>query len=470
MWHLRLSRRIPRCAPHLRREICGSPPSLGPVTQTEEDKQSPSPSPAQGQSALFAALPGVATAAGVMQCSFTAADHLGVAMLSAQGLDAAAAAAAASPISGVPVAIVAGLALSNAAIGPLALRERLKPGLDLCKGPVMQAGIVSIGLKLSLVDVASLGVAGLPIVAGCVGVGLGFVRWLNARLGLPPRLGALIAAGTSICGVTAITALAPAIRATEREVSFAVANVVAFGLIGMLAYPYLAHAVFAHSEQVGVFLGTAIHDTAQVMGAAATYAQMYDDEVVLKVAALTKLSRNLLLAGVIPALAVVSARDVAAAEARPATSSGSQQQTPAYDDTAGPELHSDAPSRAQAQSLPAPDSLWRSLVKHTPTFLYGFVGAVALRSAGDAGVGADGLGQALGLIEPDAWASIISTVPSFGAHYLLGTAMASVGLSTSFRVFKGVGLKPFAVGMCGAAVVGTAGFTAATFLGSSLSV
>ena len=109
-------------------------------------------------------------------------------MLSAQGLDAAAAAAAASPISGVPVAIVAGLALSNAAIGPLALRERLKPGLDLCKGPVMQAGIVSIGLKLSLVDVASLGVAGLPIVAGCVGVGLGFVRWLNARLGLPPRL------------------------------------------------------------------------------------------------------------------------------------------------------------------------------------------------------------------------------------------------------------------------------------------
>ena len=66
MWHLRLSRRIPRCAPHLRREICGSPPSLGPVTQTEEDKQSPSPSPAQGQSALFAALPGVATAAGVM--------------------------------------------------------------------------------------------------------------------------------------------------------------------------------------------------------------------------------------------------------------------------------------------------------------------------------------------------------------------------------------------------------------------
>ena len=48
---------------------------------------------------------------------------------------------------------------------------------------------------------------------------------------------------------------------------------------------------------------------------------------------------------------------------------------------------------------------------------------MALRSAGDAGVGADGLGQALGLIEPDAWASIISTVPSFGAHYLLGTAM-----------------------------------------------
>ena len=52
-------------------------------------------------------------------------------------------------------------------------------------------------------------------------------------MGLPHKMSTLIACGTSICGVTAISALAPAIKATERETSFAIANVVAFGTIGM---------------------------------------------------------------------------------------------------------------------------------------------------------------------------------------------------------------------------------------------
>ena len=55
---------------------------------------------------------------------------------------------------------------------------------------------------------------------------------------------------TSICGVTAITALAPAVGAEQRHVAMAVANVVAFGTVGMLSYPYLAHGLLGDSEQV----------------------------------------------------------------------------------------------------------------------------------------------------------------------------------------------------------------------------
>ena len=101
-------------------------------------------------------------------------------------------------------------------------------------------------------------------------------------MGLPSKMSSLIAAGTSICGVTAITALSPAIKANERDTGVAVANVVAFGTLGMLTYPYLAHAVMDTSEQVGLFLGLAIHDTSQVMGSALTYKMMYGDEVALK--------------------------------------------------------------------------------------------------------------------------------------------------------------------------------------------
>ena len=54
------------------------------------------------------------------------------------------------------------------------------------------------------------------------------------------------------------------------------------------------------SETIGLFLGTAVHDTSQVVGAALTYKQLYGDDVVLRTATVTKLTRNLFLAVVIP--------------------------------------------------------------------------------------------------------------------------------------------------------------------------
>jgi uncharacterized membrane protein YadS len=45
-----------------------------------------------------------------------------------------------------------------------------------------------------------------------------------------------------------------------------------------------------------------VHDTSQVVGAALTYKQVYGDDVVLRVATVTKLTRNIFLAFVIPIL------------------------------------------------------------------------------------------------------------------------------------------------------------------------
>jgi uncharacterized membrane protein YadS len=53
----------------------------------------------------------------------------------------------------------------------------------------------------------------------------------------------------------------------------------------------------------------------------------------------------------------------------------------------------------------------------------------------------------------------------WGSRLLLGTAMAAVGLNTSFSVFRGVGFKPFAVGLAGALVVGAVGLTMAVVFG-----
>jgi uncharacterized integral membrane protein (TIGR00698 family) len=369
----------------------------------------------------LALAPGLAAAALVMIAGFWLADLVGRAILSAQGLGAGS-----SPISGVPIAIVLGLLLRNLFRLPAALT----PGLKFCVTTVLRLGIVLVGIRLSAFDVARLGLAGLPVVLAAVATGLVFVTWFNRRLGLPPRLGTLIAAGTSICGVTAIVSTAPAIEADEREVAYAVANVVAFGLFGMLAYPYLAHLLLQRSETVGLFLGTAVHDTSQVVGAALTYRQMYADDVVLRVATVTKLTRNLCLAGVIPVLTWMHLRASRATGARRTTIS------------------------------------WKTLV---PLFVLGFVGMAVVRTIGDATLQSSG--EAYGVWDTTAWARLTNQIGDFWAsRVMLGTAMAAVGLNTSFAVFKGVGAKPFVVGLAGALAVGLAGMTMALIFGRYVSL
>lgn len=360
-------------------------------------------------------VPGVLAAVAVMLAGFWLADQIGYAILSAQGLTGS------SPVSGVPVAIVLGLLLRNT----LPLPASLAPGLKFATNTILRAGIVLVGIRLSLFDVLKLGVAGLPVVLAAITTGLLFVTWFNRKLGLPPRLGTLIAAGTSICGVTAIVSVAPAIEADEREVAYAVANVVAFGLFGMLFYPYLAHYLLTSSETIGLFLGTAIHDTSQVVGAALTYKQVYEDDVVLRVATVTKLTRNIFLAAVIPLLTWMHIRDSHAA--------GGVKKT----------------------------IKWTALI---PGFVIGFVAMAVVRSTGDATLGSSG--AAFGIWDAASWASLTKQLGDYWAsQILLGTAMAAVGLNTNFSVFKGVGLKPFAVGLAGALAVGSVGMLMAVIFG-----
>jgi uncharacterized integral membrane protein (TIGR00698 family) len=350
-----------------------------------------------------------------MLAGFWLADVIGQQILAAQGLTGS------SPLSGVPVAIVLGLLLRNT----LALPASINPGLKFATTTILRAGIVLVGIRLSVFDVVKLGIAGLPVVLAAIATGLIFVTWFNRKLGLPPRLGTLIAAGTSICGVTAIVSVAPAIEADEREVAYAVANVVAFGLFGMLVYPYLAHAVLGSSETIGLFLGTAVHDTSQVVGAALTYKQVYNDDIVLRVATVTKLTRNIFLAGVIPLLTWMHVRS------------------------------------QRAIGAGGIGAVSTTLV---PGFVIGFLAMAIVRSLGDWTLTSNG--AAFGVWSAAQWASITKSLGDYWAsQILLGTAMAAVGLNTNFAVFKGVGLKPFVVGMAGAFVVGAVGMTMAIIFG-----
>eukprot|EP00056_Hartaetosiga_gracilis_P022383 m.30088 g.30088 ORF g.30088 m.30088 type:complete len:505 (-) comp9611_c0_seq1:45-1559(-) len=392
---------------------------------------------------------GVALCAGLMHVGFTFADVIGQQILTLQGIEGGK-----SPLSGIPIAILVGMAVRNTpVVSNILTSNNMTKGINFCKDTVLKAGIVCAGAKLSAFDILTVGAAGVPAALISVTLGLTVIPKIGRALGLPEKMSTLIASGTSICGVTAITAISPIIKATQRDTSFAVANVVAFGTLSMLITPYIAHALLPTSEQIGVFLGLSVHDTSQVIGSALSYKEMYNDEVAFQSAIITKLSRNLTLIGVIPMLTYMHIKSEQLQQL--------EKEGKMDNHTISP-MQSDLKSSTLQQS---PTFKLGDVKKYVPSFVVGFAGMSVFRTFGDMSV--NHMGSAYGVMDPSTWGETISFIgDSLGSHYLLGTAMAAVGLSTSLGALKGVGWRPFAVGLSGSLLVSGTGMSLALLLPS----
>lgn len=314
-----------------------------------------------------------------------------------------------SPISPIIITVILGILIRNT----IGIPDIYIPGLKICIKRILRIGIALLGLRLSVLAMGQIGLIGLPVVFLCIVSAIAFVTLATRILKLPSRLGTLIAVGTSICGVSAVVATAPGIDAEDDEVSYAVACVTLFGMIGLILYPYLAHWVFSgDAGMIGMFLGTSIHDTSQVAGAGLIYQQHYNAPEALDVATVTKLVRNLCMIWVIPLLTI---------------------------------MHHRAKAKDQS-SYNRPK--WFQMI---PLFVIGFVAMSALRSIGDIG------GQPFGFLSPDSWEYFISHAQTI-AKWCLVLAMASVGMSTSFTKMKMLGIKPVCVGFVAALSVGVVSF------------
>lgn len=329
-----------------------------------------------------------------------------------------------TPVSAVMLAILLGLIVSTV----MPIPSLLKPGLSFAVKKVLRLGIILLGIRLTIFDVFRLGVYGVPIVLCCIIGALLVTTRLNNWLKLPGRLGALIAVGTSICGVSAIVATGPAIDAQDKEVAYAVAVITIFGLVATIGYPYLANAIFAGDAlNAGLFLGTSVHDTSQVVGSAKVYADIFSSPRALDAATVTKLVRNVFMAIIIPFMAFYYSRL----------------------------------AKEQGEFTGAKTGFLKLL----PLFVLGFLALAAIRSIGDAGISMGG--TAFGLWKSSAWEGIHGTVKGW-AEILMVVALSGVGLSTDLRSLKGLGVKPFIVGLAAALVVGIVSYVAISLLGSSV--
>lgn len=355
---------------------------------------------------IITILPGIIISFFVMILGIYIAKLLGIILILIGVLPSS----SASPVSGIFVAILLGMLLRNR----IGLHQRYLDGLKFSLKYILKAGIILLGLRLSLTEALKLGAWGLPLIIICISSGIGITLFFTKIMNQSKRLGMLTASGTGICGVTAIMAISPVIKAKDNEVSYAVANITIFGLVGMILYPYLAHSFFANDPvKAGLFLGTAIHDTAQVTGAALIYDQLFDMEKVVDVATVTKLTRNLFIIAVIPLISYLFYKNKDVRE-----------------------------STSQSPS-------WYKLI---PLFVIGFLLLALLRTLGDVTVAS--YDKAFGLIQPNMWEYIYTSGSSIGSTYLLGTAMAAVGLSTDFKRFRGLGIKPLLIGFIAAISVG----------------
>ena len=184
-------------------------------------------------------------------------------------------------------------------------------GTGFARQKLLQAGIVLLGLELSVGQLLDLGVPTLLMILATVALTFGVTLWLGHLMGLPRAMSLFIATGFSICGVSAVVAMSSTQKHEEKDVATAVALVTVCGSLAILVLPVLRGPLGLSQHEFGLWVGASVHDVGQVVATAGGVGT-----VALGTAVLVKLVRVLLLAPMVT-VAAVSARRSARAE--PAT-------------------------------------------------------------------------------------------------------------------------------------------------------
>ena len=184
--------------------------------------------------------------------------------------------------------------------------KKIEPFINFCLKKLLRIGIAFLGLSLSFTQLFNYGFTAILLIIINIILAFLIIKYLCILFKIPNVLGYLITMGTCICGVTAVIATSSIIKTDKDQTSYAVGVVTLFGIIAVFFYPYIANYYFHLSPDLaGIFLGTAIHDTAQVSAASVIYSDLYNSEEVLNSAMTTKLLRNSFLILLIPLIAYI---------------------------------------------------------------------------------------------------------------------------------------------------------------------
>jgi len=265
----------------------------------------------------------------------------------------------------------------------IVIPDSCNKGINFSLQKLLKIAIVFLGLQLNFSQVLDVGLNGLIVITLTLTSTFLFCLWLGNKLGLDPRLSRLIAAGTSICGASAIIGTNSVIKGKDEHVAYSITLVTLFGFLSMLLFPVIGDHLQLDPKTFGFWSGASIHETAQVIGAAFQGGQESGE-----VGTVAKLSRVLFLVPIIIILGY-------SPQGKNLTTEGVASKKP---------------------SLPIP---W---------FVIGFIIMVTINSLFPLPEG-------------------VQQQVKIGNKFILTIALAAMGLQMSFSEIKNIGLRPLCLGL-----------------------
>lgn len=195
-----------------------------------------------------------------------------------------------SVLTPLSLAVLLGITIGNAC----ALPASVQAGVVFAGRRILRLAIMLLGFQLSAMQIVAVGLDSLFIVGSVVAITFITTCWMGSLLGVDRKLAELIAAGTSICGASAVVAMNSVSRSHEEDVIYAVGSVTVFGTILMFVLPACAHELGLDARDFGIWAGASIHEIAQVTGAALQFSKEAGEAGVV-----VKLTRVLMLAPLI---------------------------------------------------------------------------------------------------------------------------------------------------------------------------
>ncbi len=263
----------------------------------------------------------------------------------------------------------------------------MNPALKFTSKKILKAAIILLGASLSVNTIMSVGKMTFFVMiftfAMCFGGGY-FIRKL---FGLNWKLSNLISAGTGICGGSAVAAIAPVIDADDKDIAFAMSSTFLFDMLMIALYPLMGKALGMSDIAYGIWAGTSVNDTASVVASGYAFSEAAGD-----FATMVKLTRTIAIIPTVLVFAWISTRI------------------------------------KQKEMKAANDGKKVNLLKIIPWFIGGFLLLAILNSVG---------------VIPAALSGVMKSASKF----LMVTALAAIGLSTSITDFKKAGLKPMLYGV-----------------------